>query len=99
MSRPRYYWYGSVKKMISRYTILAQESSLQSAIFQKAIDISLEETKKLPNGEERVKAIEIILIKQTKTAEGVALEMNYSWRTIQNWITSFVNMVGRNAGF
>lgn len=84
--------------MISRYPF-ENDTSMQSGIFLNAIKKSLEETKKLPNGEERLKAIDVVLIKKTKTAEGAALDMHYSWRTVQNWITSFVNLVGRNAGF
>lgn len=99
MGRPRYYWYGTVKKLIMKYPQISKEKSTQAGIFKNAIDKSFDDTLKLPNGPERVKAIQIILIKQTKTVDGVAMDMNYSWRTVQNWITSFVNMVGRNAGF
>ncbi len=76
-----------------------KETSLQSAIYKNAIERSLEETKKLPAADERIKAIEMVLIRKEKTSEGAAIELNYSWRTVQNWITSFVNLVGRNAGF
>ena len=99
MSKPRYYWNGIVKKMVMRYPKLNDEKSSQAGIFVKSIEKSIEETKNLPNGELRVQAIEDVYFNQTKTVNGVALEMNYSWRTIQNWLNSFVNLVGKNAGF
>ena len=99
MGKPKYYWYWNVKKMIQRYPQLKEENSIQSGIFVKAIEKTIEETKNLPNGEERLSAIDSIFFKRCKTIEGVAMEMNYSWRTIQNWATTFINAVGKSAGF
>ena len=75
------------------------EDKIQSQFIRLAMADAKEETLKLPNGHERMKAVEDILIKKTKTVEGEALELNYSWRTVQNWINSYVNMVGRKAGY
>lgn len=99
MSRPRHYWYGSIKKMIMKSEQIKKERTLQATIFTHALEDAIEETKKLPNGELRLKAVDQILIKQTKNYEGVAFDFNYERKTIQNWVTSFVNLVGRKAGF
>lgn len=99
MSKPKYYWNGMVKKMIMRYPRLNDEKTSQAGIFIKSIEKSLEETRKLPNGELRVQAIEDIYFTKIKTLQGVALDFNYSERTVQNWLNSFVNLVGKNAGF
>lgn len=99
MSRPRHYWYGSIKKMIMLSDTVKGERTLQATIFMHALEDALEETAKLPNGELRLKAVDEILIKKTKTYDGVALEVNYERKTVQNWITSFINLVGKKAGF
>ena len=99
MSRPRNYWYGIVCKMIKSSNQLENEHTLQSSIFKHAIEDAMAETKKLPNGELRIKAVQDILIEQTKTYEGVAMEVHYDWRTVQNWVNSFVKLVGRKAGY
>ena len=99
MGKPKYYWYGSVKKMIMHSSNVKKDESLQAYIFKKAIEEATRETLKLPNGKKRMQAVNEILIKQTKTYDGVASELNYEQRTIQSWITSFVNLVGKKAGY
>lgn len=99
MSRPRYYWHGIARKMIQRYPMLGEERSMQAAIFRQAIDEALDETAKLPNGELRLAAIKDVLIDQTRTLYGEAAKVNYSEKTVQNWINSFVRLVGKKAGY
>lgn len=99
MSKPRHYWYGSVRKMIMCSKEVQNERTLQATIFSHALEDAFEETRKLPNGDLRIKAVEEILIKKTKTYEGVAFELYYDKRTIQSWVNSFVNLVGKKAGY
>ena len=99
MSRPRYYWYSNVKNMIMKNDILENDRSLQASILRYAIEEALDDTEKLPHGEERIKAINDVLFKKTKTYESVAREFHYEQRTIQGWITSFVKLVGKKAGY
>lgn len=99
MSKPRHYWYGNIRRMIMNVPEVLSERTLQATIFQRAYEDAIEETKKLPNGELRIKAVNDVLIKRTKTMEGVALEIHYDYRTVQNWINSFVNLVGKKAGY
>lgn len=99
MGRPRYYWYGIVRQMIMASKKLESEKSVQSAIFSNAMRDAKNETLKLPNGELRVKAVDDVLINKTKTIEGVSQEVHYEHRTVQGWINSYVNLVGKKAGY
>lgn len=96
--RPKHYWYGIVKKQISMNK-KADKTKLQTLIIETAIQEANKETLKLPNGELRLRAVNDILIAQRHNYEGVAYELNYSEKTIKNWINSYVNLVGRKAGY
>lgn len=98
MSRPKEYYYYDVKKWIKMKDKLP-DSRLQVALFKQAYKDAIEETEEMSNGALRIKAINEILIKKTRTYEGVAQEIHYDWRTVQNWVTAFVNLVGKKAGF
>lgn len=98
MGKPNDYYYSVIKKWILVKDELP-DNRLQTAIFNNAFNDAIEETKKLPNGDLRLKAIDEVLIRKTKTYVGVAQDINYDWRTVQNWITSFIKLVGRKAGF
>ena len=78
---------------------LAKERSLQAGIMKYAIEEAMLETENLPNGENRLYAIDEILIKKCKTYDGVARDLHYEARTVQNWIISFVKLVGKKAGY
>jgi len=97
MSRPRYYWYGIVRKQIRLNATIDQ--SEQSDKIRDAMKATEQEFKKLPDGELRLKAVKDILIDNRLTYEGEALEINYSWQTVKGWINSYVNSVGRKAGY
>jgi len=96
--KPKYYWYGIVKKQImqSPYVI---EHSLQSTIIANAMKDANKETMNLPNGKLRLKAVKDILIDKRSTYEGVGMELGYEWHTVQSWINSYVNLVGKKAGY
>lgn len=99
MSRPRNDWYGSVKGFIMRYYAKGERST---EIKEKIIDncnIVLRETEQMEQGRDRIKAIDKILLSKTHTIDGVAIEQNYSRRTVQRWISDFICEVGRRSGF
>ena len=85
--------------MIENSKIIAKDSSIQATLFNKAIKDALNETARLPQGDLRIIAIKEILIEKTKTIEGVSQELFYGEHTVQNWIISFIKLVGRKAGF
>ena len=99
MSKPRYYWYGIVKKMIMRYPQMKNDAADMELQYIKAIEETLEETKELDQAELRLKAIELILFKKTMTTEGVAQKIFYERRTIDRWLSKFINDVGRKVGY
>lgn len=98
MSRPTHYWYSIVKKMIMSKE-LQDDTSKQAMLIKRAMQDARRETRKLPNGELRLQAVDDILIRQIKTYEGVGLDIHYDARTVQLWINSYVNLVGRKAGY
>lgn len=99
MSRPKYYWYGIVKKMIMNQDAINKNRTLQARLLEQAIEDANDITSRLPNGEARLKAVDAVLIRHTKTYEGVAQDLHYDWRTIQNWVTDYVKLVGKKAGY
>ena len=99
MSRPKYYWYGIVKKMIMRYPQIKEEKSIQTSIFVNAIEKALKETKEMENGDTRIEAISKLLFENKKTVGGVSMEMHYSERKIVGWTSDFIKLCGKNAGF
>lgn len=99
MSRPRFYWYGIVKKMVMRYPGLKAEESEMAVLYTAAIEKAIRETESLDNGECRMQAIELVLFKKTHTIDGAAMEVNYSAPSIIKWINKFINEVGRNVGY
>ena len=75
------------------------KETFQAKIFQKAIDDALEETKRKPNGAERIYAIDQILFKKRMTYTKASQTMFYHENVIKGWIRDFVKLVGKNAGF
>lgn len=98
MSKPRYYWYNTVKGLIKKSKYVT-DISLQSTILNTAMLQAEIETRKLPNGDLRMYAVRELLIDQNSTIERVCDEVNYQERTVQSWISSYVNMVGKKAGY
>jgi len=101
VSKSRYsnYWYGIVLKMIKQYPEIKSDTSLQAYIFVRAIEKALQETKQLPDGELRVKSMEMIYFTEAVTIDGAAQRVNVSRGTMLRWSQSFVRMVARNAGY
>lgn len=98
MSKPRYYWYNIVKGLIKKSSSIS-EISLQSTILNTAMIQAETDTLKLPNGDLRMYAVRALLIDQNSTIERVCEEVNYQERTVQGWISSYVNLVGKKAGY
>lgn len=98
MSKPRYPWYGEVKRRIMEGN-WQEPKSFQDYILMKAMFEAKKDTEKLPNADIRLEAIEAILERKTSTYNSFGMNKHYDWRTVQNWITSFVNLVGKKAGY
>lgn len=98
MSRPRYYWYSIVRKQIVNGG-WQNPTTFQEWQIKNAIESAMQETKKLPMGEMRIKAIEAVLITKKETECGFGFNNYYSEIQIRRWINSFVNLVGKKAGY
>lgn len=100
MSRPRYDWHGHAVKQIKKYPDkLEQEQTLQSSIWKNAIKDAIIETKRLPDGNERMEAVRLRFWDNTYELYGIAKQIFVSEDTVKRWTNSFVQLVGKNAGY
>lgn len=97
MSKPNKYYYSVAKKLIMLSRDLP-EDKLIPAMVKLAMKDTNQETLKLPDGELRMRAVDDVLIKQLYTIDGEAYRIGYSERTVQGWISSYVNLFGHNLG-
>jgi hypothetical protein len=92
-------WYGSVKGFIMRYYAKGDESTeIRKKIIENC-NIVLLETEQMEHGDDQIKAIKMVLIEKTHTVNGVALELHYGSRTVQRWVSRFIEQVGERSGF
>ena len=92
-------WYGSVKKFIMIYYPKGDESTeIRKKIIENC-NIVLLEMAKNEHGKDQIKAIKMVLIDKTHTVDGVALELHYGSRTVQRWVSRFIEQVGERSGF
>lgn len=98
MSRPSNDYYGYIMMRIKKYPGIKKEDSIVSMMQWNAIE---KELKKLDNkkDKDKLRAVQMVLIKKTHTIEGAAQVLNYSYYSVRNWIQDFVNAVGRGSGF
>lgn len=99
MSSPRYDWWGYVKAIIRRYPRLKDVEVSGNALREKeAVKLSIEQTKAMENGEERLSIIDMVFLKQTHTLAGAAMAIPCSERTARRWHTEFIKTVAKNYG-
>lgn len=97
--RPHHWWYGIVKRMISDIPKIKTEPTVQAKIFSVAYEEAVIETLKMDDGENRIQVIENVLIYKTATINDEAKRLYYSRDTIARWISKFVNLCGKKAGY
>lgn len=92
MSRPRYDWWGYAKGMIRRYPggVTARE--------RWAVSEAVRQTLALPDGEARMKLVDVIFWRRSHTLPGAAALCHVSERTARRWHTGFVFLVAREFG-
>lgn len=91
-------WYSEIKRRIGEGR-WKKPVTFQDYVLMKAVLEARLETEHLPNGELRLQAIEEILIKKSKNYQAFARDNYYDSRTVQRWINSYVNLVGKKAGY
>lgn len=90
MSRPKAGWWSYVKHMIRHYPDRVNQEEYA------AVKAALEETGRRENGANRLKVVQMVLIRGTHTLAGAALLIPCCERTAQRWHADFIRAVGRN---
>lgn len=100
MSRPRYWWDGTVKKAVRMYYRGGLDAdTAQGAVMRIAIDRAMEATEKVSDGRDRMRVIEALYRDGLNNIAFAADVVHVSERTAQRWVAEFVRSVGRNAGY
>ena len=104
LSKPRNIWWGYAKNMIRAYPRL-KECYTQGVRLDRgdlreyqAVDKAIEETAALPSGAERLKVVELVLIKGTHNLAGAAMVVHCSEKTAKNYHADFIRLVGKYRG-
>lgn len=87
----RYSWWGYVKDMIRRYPTSNANANETSAVYA-----AIKTTERMPNGESRLKVIEMVLWDGTHTLGGAALQIPCSERTARRWQWDFIMETAKN---
>ena len=99
MGKPKHWWYGTVKNQIKNSKTHPSQESKQMKNIHAAIKKADRYFLKQDEGEIKLYAIHSILIDQTKTYDGLALELNYDRSVIQRWVSKYIYVVGIKAGY
>lgn len=133
MSKPRYWWWGSIQNALRAYPRLKRQyeapnvavtaryaegvchdstpgRTTETAALERlydgdyqiylAITAAVEETKRMTNGRDRLRIIELIYWKRYwKTIEGAAYEVGYSKDRAKELHTEFIRLVGHYMGY
>lgn len=95
-------WWGYVKAFIRKHKYLKgmDQKELTETEMREidAVDAAIEATKKLNDGELRLKLVDIIFWKRTHTLEGAAMILHISERTARRWHTEFIRTVAKEFG-
>lgn len=93
-------WWGYVKSFIRKYKYLKDNESLKGveAREMEAVKQAMEDTRKLPDGEQRLKLVDIVFWKKTHTLEGAAMTLYISRRTAIRWHSDFIKLTAAKFG-
>lgn len=99
MSRPKYWWYFTIKE-VAGASLRGQVPDIIpiGEIINGAVKTAYSRTESLRDGQLRQKAIIRLLKDRNKTTGGVALELNCSERQVVYWISDYVHAVAVEMG-
>lgn len=63
-----------------------------------AVEKTIRDTMRYPNGADRVKLIEMVFFKRTHTLHGAAMALFVSYGTAKNWHNKFIERTAENFG-
>lgn len=92
MSKPRYAWWGYIRKILWRYP-----EGLTSGE-REAIEYAIEQTRRMQDGAERMALIEMVFFRKTHTLGGAALALHCEYETAKRRQQQFIRMVGQKRG-
>lgn len=87
MSKPRYDWWSYVRGILRRYPHRTNANET------RAVMAAIEETEKKLDGKDRLKIIELVYFKKTKSLIGAAMVVPCSERTAQRYHADFIRLV------
>ena len=90
MSKTRYGWWPYVKSMMNRYPEKTNEDET------KAVDTAVDETRRLLDGDDRMKVIYMVFFNKTHTLQGAALNVPCSYETAKRWTQQFIRLVAKS---
>lgn len=64
----------------------------------EAVRQAIEETRTLPNGEERLEMVRLVFWKRTHTLEGAAIKCHMSYVTARRWHGEFIKRTAQSFG-
>lgn len=100
MSNPKHDWYGHAVKQVKKYPDkLIAENTAQSALWMYAINKAIKQTEGMDNGEDRMKAVQLVYFEDRYTIAGAANKLGYAEMTIRRWLSAFSNLAGKYAGY
>lgn len=65
----------------------------------RAVQLAVDETMAMKDGEDRMKLIDLVFWKRTHTLTGACIECHISDRQGQRWHADFIHLVAKNIGF
>lgn len=100
MSRPKYWWDGTVKKGLRLYYNGGLDTStIQGAAMHIGITRTLRRTEDMIDGRDRIRIVELCYMCNSYNIGIAADHVHVSERTAQRWIADFVRMVGKEIGY
>ncbi len=100
MSRPKYWWDGTIKKGLRMYYRGGLDTrTIQGAAMHIGITRVLKRTEDMVDGMERIRVIEMCYMRNSYNVGIAAAYVHTSERTAQRWISEFVRAIGKEIGY
>lgn len=102
MSKPRYRWWNYIKSCLRSYPAMSRNADAlrgQDLKEYRAVRQAIEETERLPDGQERLSLVRPVLMERSLTLEGAAMKCHVSVATAKRWHQSFIRLTARHMGF
>lgn len=100
MSRPKYWWDGTVRKAMRLYhSTKIDNRTIQGAAMRIAIEKAIADTERMQDGIDRIRLLDLTYFRYSMNIDIAADRVHISGRTAQRWISEFVRKVGGYAGY